>query len=194
MTTPASQIEVVQSTTTGASNQTDLRPHASDAITLEVKSTYSEEVQDLLDDLKYIYGQPSERLGQVLTLLSSAIAASKEAIEFEKKGENIRADEKMLYVQALLGDLFAQRSIGDGFSVVVGALTFAFVNKEGMPFDGPQLFAVLRTLNSIRTAPFCSTEAAIPITEVLEDAGLCVDPAPLSDLLEDAQEAGIVES
>lgn len=178
----------------GISDQTHVSPFASESVKVKVNTDPNEEVKDILHDLEDIYGEISPMLGQVLSLLSSAIAANREAIDFQTKGNDLKADARMLLVQTQIEELFSlRRSVGEGFAVVIGALMFAFINKAGMPFGKKELYGVLGTLNAIRMAPFCSIERAVQYTEPLEQAGLVIDPIPLSDLLSEAEEAGFVE-
>lgn len=189
MSTQSIQVNVLSGSVTTEGDTT-----VSGTLKVEVSATARETAQELLDDLSQIYGDPGPRLSRVLALAVSAIDATKEAIEAEDKKDRFRADDYMLMVGACIGELFEFRGIGNGFAIVVAALTFAFINKRGLPFSSSEMYAVLRTLNAIRTAPFCSVEVAVATTEILESAGLTVDPIPLTDLLTDAQEAGFVDS
>lgn len=157
-------------------------------------STIRERVQDQLDDLKAIYREPSPLLFHAVTLLSEAAGACAQAIDAEERADKFRADDCMLKVQALVTELIGLRAIGDGLGIVATSLMFAFINKGGVPFTKTEMRAVLRTLNSLRTAPFSSVESAVGVTGILEEAGLVVDPIPLADLFVEAEEAGFVDS
>jgi hypothetical protein len=180
----------------GSSIQTPTGPTSElqNAVNVQIVEPEDERLSDQIDDLRAIYGDPTRQLSEMLSALNLAIAACREATEFEKSNNSYRADEKMLLVQAELGNLFFLRdSFEDGFGLVIGALIFSFVNKEGQPFTYGELFAILRTLNELQSAPYCSIEKAVDITDKLEIAGLSPTPKPLSDLLVEAEEAGIVE-
>lgn len=194
MSTPVTQVDIAAQNSNGSASRTEGTDVFSGPLTLQVKSTFNESVQDQLDDLNAIYGDPSPKLGQVLSLLTIAVDACKGAIDAEDRADKFRADDCMLSVQASVGDLFSYRSVGDGFAIVITALAFMFINKSGLPFTKREMYAVLRTMNGIRTAPFCNLESAVSMTEVLEDAGLMIDPLPLTDLLTEAQEAGFVDT
>jgi hypothetical protein len=157
-------------------------------------SPITERVQDQLDDLKTIYREPSPQLLHAVTLLSEAAKACADALEAEDRVDRFRADDCMLRVQALVGELIGFRGIGDGFGIVATALMFAFINKSGIPFTKSEMQAVLRTLNSLRTGPFASMETAVAVTGILEKARLVIDPIPLGELFTEAQEAGFVDS
>jgi hypothetical protein len=156
-------------------------------------SKISENVQDQLDDLRAIYPEGRPQLVQVITLLSEAAKTCAAAIEAEAQNEKFLADDCMLKIQALIGELVKLRGIGDGFGIVTTALLFTFINKGGRPFADSEMRRVLRILNLLRTAPFLSIESAADATSILEEAGLAVDPLPLTDLLTEAQEAGFVD-
>jgi hypothetical protein len=164
------------------------------ASAVQALAAIKESARDQLEDLKVIYSEPSPQLGQAVTLLSEAAFACVEAIDAEENSKRFRADDCMLRVQAISSQLFDFRSLGDGFGIVSTALMFAFINKNGMPFSKAEMYAVLRVLKTLRSAPFSSMENAVTITGILEQAGLIVDPLPLTDLLTDAQEAGFVDS
>ncbi len=161
--------------------------------TIQNAAPVNERVQDQLEDLIEIYPEPSDKLLQVVTSLSEAILACNEAIQAEETADRFRADDCMLKVQAISMELFEFRGIGEGFGVVVTSLMFTFINKQGLPFSKDEMHAILRTLRALRSAPFCSLEKGVSITEILELAGLVVDPIPLTDLLTEAQEAGFVD-
>jgi len=162
--------------------------------TIENAAAVSQSVQDQLEDLREIYPDPSPQLQRVITSLTEAILACNEAIQAEEAADKFRADDCMLKVQAASMELIELRGIGDGFGVVATALMFAFINKRGTPFSKIEMNAVLRTLKALRSAPFPTLENGAAVTEILEKAGLVIDPVPLTDLLREAQEAGFVDT
>jgi hypothetical protein len=162
--------------------------------TIENAAAVKESAQDQIEDLREIYPAPSDNLLKAVTLLSEAIFACNDAIQAEEVADKFRADDCMLKVQAASMQLFELRGIGDGFGVVATALLFTFVNKQGIPFIKSEMHAILRTLKALRSAPFSTLEKGVAVTEILELEGLVIDPVPLTDLLNEAQEAGFVDS
>jgi hypothetical protein len=154
----------------------------------------SDAVRDQLDDLRAIYGEPSDSLQRVIESLTEAIEFCKEALVAKNEGNGLAADDNMAKAQITIAGLINHRKAGQGFDIVIGALTLAFTNKAGIPLRESEILAVLQTMNQLRNGPFSSVEKAVAITETLENAGLVVDPLPLTDLLMDAEEAGLVES
>lgn len=194
MSVLASQVQIASGQSIGSFGATGAQQLAPGAMKIEVRTTTSERAGDAIDDILSIYGEPSLKLGQAVMSLTSAIDICREAISFERDNDRIRADSRMVDLQAKVAELFSYRSIGDGFSAVIAALMFMFVNKAGLPFRQPEMFAILRTINSLLSAPYCSIESAVGIVQGLEDVGLVIDSKPLSDLLAEAQEAGFVDA
>ncbi len=87
--------------------------------------------------------------------------------------------------QLALPKLFACRSVGEGFAVIVNSLHFAFANLHGAPLRPDQLNVIWRVLRELRDRPAMSLEQGIQRVEELEDRGLEVDPPELGELLDD---------
>jgi len=153
----------------------------------------AERVRDQIDDLKAIYPEPSSGLGTAMRIIAESIDFCVKAIEAERAGDRMSADEFMLHAQALLPELVSVQRLGDGFGIVVAALVFLFANMSGAPFSSEQMFAVLKSYRALWTSPFLSQDSAVTITDDLEDANLAVDPLPLTELFNDAEEAGLVD-
>jgi hypothetical protein len=136
-------------------------------------------------DIDRLYEAPPGSTSQIvraLELLKQAIDLLSEA----RKAKNpMDFDRFVQGVQLVLPKLFACRSIGDGFGVIVNSLYFALINLHGSPLNSDQLNVVWRILRELRTRPAMSLEQGIQHAEELENYGLEVDPRDLGDLLED---------
>jgi hypothetical protein len=107
-----------------------------------------------------------------------------------RKNENpIDADRFVQRAQLGLPKLFALRSIGDGFGLLINSLYYASLNLRGTPMSHAQIDVVWRTLRELRTHPVISVEQAVQHVEELERCGLEPDPAGLGELLEDFESA-----
>jgi hypothetical protein len=107
----------------------------------------------------------------------------------QKADDAMEADRLVQRAQLLLPKLFALRSVGDGFGVIVNSLHFAFANRRGIPLTADQLNVVWRALKELRVRPAMSLEQGIQRVEELEEKGLDVDPADLGDLIGDLEAA-----
>jgi hypothetical protein len=138
-----------------------------------------------------------ERLYETLPGSTSQIVRAlellKQAIDFlseARKSENpMDSDRYVQRAQLALPKLFACRSIGDGFGVIINSLYFAFTNLHGTPLTSDQLNVVWRILRELRTRPVMSLEQGIQHAEELENCGLEVNPPDLGDLLEGYESA-----
>lgn len=160
---------------------------------LQVRERVGDAVQEQLEDLKIIYGEPSDLLNQAITVISEAVRACTVAISATEVGDRIQADSFMLQVQTFLPELFKLRKIGDGFGIICSALIFSFANKAGSPFTKSEMHVILRALQKLWSTPYISVENAIQVTEFLEQSGLIVDPVPLTDLFTYAEEDGLFD-
>lgn len=188
------QVSVVSSLGPTSLEQTSVTRLETSQVTLrEEDSRVAERVHDTLDDLRSLYPHPSTRLERFITVVTEAIELCKAGIESEERCERFRADDYLLKVQALLAELMKAQTM-EGPAIVAGAITFGIINRHGKPLNVAEMSAILRSLNGIRLAPFCSVDEAVTMTEILESAGFTVDPPPLAEFLTDAQEAGFVET
>jgi hypothetical protein len=87
-------------------------------------------------------------------------------------------------MQLALPNLFACRTIGDGFAIIINSLHFAFANLRGTPLSSDQLNVVWRILRELRARPVMSLDQGIQRVEELEKCGLQVDPPDVGNLLE----------
>jgi hypothetical protein len=118
-----------------------------------------------------------ELLKDVSDLLADALRAQ----------DPMDADRMVPRVQTALPKLFACRSIGDGFAVIVNSLHFAFQNLHGIPLSQSQLNVVWRLTRELRVRPVMSLEQGIQRVEELEEHGLQVDPPDIAALLEETE-------
>jgi hypothetical protein len=121
--------------------------------------------------------------------VSRAIELLKEAAEIlgqaQKAADPMEADRLVQRVQAILPKLFACRSVGDGFGLIINSLHYAFENLHGSPLTPDQVKIMWRVLRELRVRPAISADQGIERVMELEDAGLEVDPPGIGDLLEE---------
>jgi hypothetical protein len=176
----------------------------SPSITGDVVSTSTYEIerpksqqgsaQPFIDDLLLIYEEASPLLRDCVRLLSEAIDLCVHAIQAIDKGQKIVSDDCMQRLGALTPGLFDKRRIGDGYGMLINAIRFSFINKRGIPFSKIEIHSIRRTLEQLRSHPFMGLEDSVAASESLEDAGLEIDPEPLTALLVDAEEMGLTQS
>ena len=94
------------------------------------------------------------------------------------------ADRFVQRVQLTLPKLFACRSIGDGFGVIVNSIHFAFANLQGAPLKADQVNALWRVVRELRNKPAMTLQQGIERVNQLEETGLEVDPADLENLVD----------
>jgi hypothetical protein len=123
-----------------------------------------------------------------LGLLADAIAILEDARMASKAKDLVMADRYVQRFQAALPGLFAPRGIGDGYGVIINSLHFAFINQRGKPLSFDQLTTVWRVLRELRNGPFVQFEQALEYVGELETSGLQIDPGPISELLDDADD------
>jgi hypothetical protein len=135
-------------------------------------------------DIERLWEAPPGTTSQIVR----ALELLKQAIDFladARKSDNpMDSDRFVQRAQLTLPKLFACRSIGDGFGVIVNSLHFAFVNAHGTPLTPDQLNVAWRVLRELRTHPVMSLEQGIQYAEDIENCGLVVDPPELGSLLE----------
>lgn len=140
-------------------------------------------------EIDRLYEAPPGSTSQIVR----ALELLKQAIDFfseAKKSDNpMDSDRFVQRAQLALPNLFACRSIGDGFGVIINSLHFAFTNLRGTPLTSDQLSVIWRILRELRVRPIMSLEQGIQQAEELEKCGLIVDPPDLGDLLEGRESA-----
>ena len=126
-------------------------------------------------------------ISQIVTALELLKQASDNLAAAQKCDSAMEADRFVQRVQLSLPRLFACRSIGDGFGVIINSVHFAFANLHGTPLTRGQLTAVWRVLRELRTRPAMPVEQGIQFASELEAQGLEVDPPDLAELLEKSE-------
>jgi len=173
-------------TGTPTTNRSESTPSAVRGIVVE---THGATAIAPVIEIDRLYEAPpgtSSQIVRALELLKQAIDFLAEA---QKSNTPMEADRFVQRAQLTLPKLFAYRSIGDGFGVIINSLHFAFTNLRGTPLTPDQLNAVWRVLRELRARPVLPLEQGIQRVEELEECGLEVDPPDLGDLLEDAESA-----
>jgi hypothetical protein len=122
-------------------------------------------------------------LGTGLRLLAEGIDYSEGALRAYEDDDTILADDSMLKLQALLPELFCCRGLGDGFGLVINAITSALQGLDGLPPNALQVQGLTNALKLIRRMPFLDTEAATDGIMKLEELGLCVDPPGFEEFM-----------
>jgi hypothetical protein len=94
----------------------------------------------------------------------------------------ISADDHAQSTLPLLAELFCCRSIGEGFAVIVNAITIGLLNRHGEPLSQKQLHAIMRSLKSLKSHLFLRYDAALRILIELKQVGLNIHPETLQHL------------
>ena len=116
--------------------------------------------------------------------ISAALGNIDEALELLSDGDKVGADDAMQHYQVLLPQLFACRSIGEGFALVTSSLQNAVSHLRGEPMNEAQIRSVRATLVALRSEPFMTFDASLEYVSRLERVGFNVDP-PKFDYLVD---------
>jgi hypothetical protein len=140
-------------------------------------------------DIDRLYEAPPGSASQMVRALELLKQAIDLLSESRKSDNPMDSDRLVQGVQLTLPKLFACRSIGDGFGVIINSLHFAFANLHGAPLTSEQLNVMWRILRELRNRPVMPLEQGIQHAEELENCGLNVDPPDLGDLLEGYESA-----
>ncbi len=135
-----------------------------------------------LDDLYPEREGLSITLRSAIALLDEATEACREARDAARVGEFIASDDALLTAQAIMPELFACRTIGDGFGMVVGALLTAFLNRGVDVWSEEHIGAVSSALKLLRETPFLAEEQAVDSIDKLQDKGVKVGIRMLEEL------------
>jgi hypothetical protein len=123
--------------------------------------------------------------------VARALELLKEATEYltqaKQKDSAVESDRLVQRAQFLLPKLFALRSIGDGFGLIVNSLYYASANLRGTPMRQDQLNCMWRLVRELRARPAMSVEQAVERVEELVHCGLEPDPPEVGDLLDDLE-------
>jgi hypothetical protein len=135
-----------------------------------------------------IYHSPesigSPYLGSAWRLMSIALANVDSALELLGDGDRIGGDDAMQHYEVLLPELFACRSIGDGFGLIVSSLQNAVTRLRGRAMEEQQIRAVRSVLIALRSEPFMTFDAALTHVSRLEQVNLNVNPPNFEFLAE----------
>lgn len=126
----------------------------------------------------------SPYLKNALRLLSMAMGRIDRALEF--LADEDKTGVAMQRYQLLLPELFACRSLGEGFGLIVSSLQNAATRLPGHAMDEQQIRTVRSALAALRSDPFMTFDAAMAHVSSLEHADLNVNPPKfeyLADLL-----------
>lgn len=118
----------------------------------------------------------STHLRVALDALKEVTQLTSSAIECLIDGDLIGTDDNIQRVYARMHDLFCQRALGEGFGAVISACMCAFENLKGSPLTQIQVQAIDQVLRKTREKPLMKYESALDLVQVLEDAGLEVEP------------------
>jgi hypothetical protein len=140
-------------------------------------------------DIDRLYEAVPGTSSQIVSALELLKQASDNLAAALKCDSAIEADRFVQRVQLMLPKLFAYRSIGDGFGVVINSIYFALTNLHGTPLTRGQINVVWRVLRELRPRPAMPVEQGIQLAGELEAHGLEVDPPELADLLEESESA-----
>jgi hypothetical protein len=140
-------------------------------------------------DTARLYDAPVGDSSNIVRALELLKEVSDHLSEARRAGNLIDADRFLQRAQRALPKLFALRSIGDGFGVIVNSLYIAFTNLHGKPMNKKQIEVAWRVVRELRTRPALSLEQGIQAVEELEESGLEVDPPELAGLLESSESA-----
>jgi hypothetical protein len=138
-------------------------------------------------EIDRLYEAVPGTISQIVSALELLKQASDNLAAAQKADSAMEADRFVQRVQLALPKLFACRSIGDGFGVIINSIHFAFTNLHGTPLSRGQLNVVWRVLRELRTRPAMPVEQGIQLAGELEAQGLEVDPPDLAELLEKSE-------
>lgn len=140
-------------------------------------------------DIDRLYEAVPGTSSQIVSALELLKHASDNLAAAQKCDSAMEADRFVQRAQLALPKLFACRSIGDGFGVIINSIHFAFTNLHGTPLTRDQLNVVWRILRELRARPAMPAEQGIQLVGELEALGLEVDPPDLADVLEKSEPA-----
>jgi hypothetical protein len=126
----------------------------------------------------------SPYLRNALRLISEALRDVDNALESLSDGDRVGADDAMQHYQVQLPQLFACRSIGEGFGLLTSSLQNAVTQLRGEPMNDAQIRAVRSALGALRSEPFMTFDASMEHVSRLERVKLNVDPPKFEYLVE----------
>ncbi|MBZ5625246.1 MAG: hypothetical protein LAQ69_42080 [Acidobacteriia bacterium] len=168
----------------GGSDTQSSDPNRAPVVSIASHETFKPALVSIAD----IYYSPesigSPYLRNALRLLSMAVKNVESALELLSDGDMIGGDDAMQHYQVLLPELFACRSIGEGFGLLVSSLLNAVTSLRGQSMVERQVRAVRSVLIELSSEPFMSFDAALVHVLRLEQADLNVDPPNFEFLAE----------
>jgi hypothetical protein len=150
--------------------------------TAKMKDLYTDFRRDDLSgsiiDTKDLYPLYTEHsfLSSAIQLLEEGIKYLNESIKMLNKDDLLSSDDALQRFQALLPELFCCRNLGDGFGAVVNSIFHSLKNLDGIPLNGKQLEAVLKTVRRIYTEPYIAFNEAVEEIMSLENTELEMEP------------------
>lgn len=121
---------------------------------------------------------------RALALLDQAVGHLDAAIEAQLDADTFGQANSVVLAATDLRELFCVREIGDGFGSVVNASLAGIENLQGALATRHQLHAVKSRLTRLRAEPFMTVTRSDDEIDLLEDAGLNVEPAGAEVLID----------
>lgn len=140
-----------------------------------------------------VYPEPDligQDLSTAIQLLAEAVDLVNEAIDDQRSGETVHADDALQQLQVLLPELFLCRSLGDGFGAVVNSLFHGLCNLGGKPLTEEQMLSVRRSLLSIRNEPFLKFIDAMNLVNELRSLAFEIMPKGMTTIDKAIDELG----
>jgi hypothetical protein len=85
-------------------------------------------------------------------------------------------DDCLIRLKALLPELFACRTVGDGFGMIINAVFWAITKRQTRPFLIEEVEVLAQTIQTLREEPMLGASKASRLIDALEDSGLDVEP------------------
>ena len=126
-----------------------------------------------------LYPEPTligQDLSTAIQLLTEAVELINNAIEHERRNEQLHADDAMQRMQMVLPELFFCRSLGDGFGAIINGLFHALKNHGGSPLTEDQMMSIRSSLMTLQNEPFLEFAVAMEQIGSLQSLGFSVVP------------------
>ncbi|HTV07748.1 MAG TPA: hypothetical protein VMD97_01730 [Candidatus Aquilonibacter sp.] len=120
-------------------------------------------------------------LFQAIQLTGECISSLGETLGFDPN-DFLSIDSKLIQVRVTLRQLFALRSIGDGFGAVVNGCLWGLKNKDTETVSRRQIAALKAVLSEVKRKPLMHFDTAMSLLDDLESVDLSPEPDTLSDL------------
>jgi hypothetical protein len=119
-----------------------------------------------------------EKIVREASLLHSGLEYARSAIAAYHDENYVLADDLLMHLQVVLADLLLLHPAIDEFRTVLLGLHNAFFHLEGMPLPKNQALAVQWALEKIQSWAIFGFDAALPVIEALNNAGLNTSTPP----------------